>query len=573
MAWSTPRTWVSGELVTAAIMNSAIKANLDVLRGGGIAIASQTAQDILFASSSTAISRLAAGTSGYFLKTLSTGSAPVWAEVAATTPGGSDTQVQYNDGGSFGGDAAFYFNDSTDLLTVGGISTAQVDITAEGDLRLQDASGGQYVGLDAPTTVSTSYTLTFPAAIGSVDQLLTINNVDGTLQWATVAATAPGGSDTQVQFNNSSSFGGDAGLTYVSGTDTLICSGSIGIRVTPTAGALCIDAAETSDPTVRFENDQGTVDAAIDTWTSAANIQLWIGANEYLNGGSPARFNTSYDTAAIELNVDSGANINFRTGNGAVSSTRMTINEDGEVGIGTTTLDAPFTVATSGTSVAVLDGSNSATGPTLSFFHSKATGTVNTRIAEFLVYANDDASAKRQINRVYFYMTDPDSTQTDSSIAFLVCNGTAGNAATTGTLSSTGLWIDASDEAEKTWGDVAIKDLFVTDQQSEEDIERGSDGGSVCQRLARIQDGRYHRVGLPPWKDRVWSGGPSAQDMWKEFGLGHNPYLLGADGNAKHHIGIAPKNLAAVAWWAIQELCEENEALKARVTTLESAMG
>mgnify|MGYP003133743438 CR=1 FL=1 len=36
------------------------------------------------------------------------------------TPGGSDTQVQYNDGGAFGGDAQFFYNDSTDSLTVGG---------------------------------------------------------------------------------------------------------------------------------------------------------------------------------------------------------------------------------------------------------------------------------------------------------------------------------------------------------------------------------------------------------------------------------------------------------------------
>ncbi len=61
----------------------------------------------------------------------------------------------------------------------------QLDVTAEGDLRLQDASGGQYVGLDAPSTVSSSYTLTLPAGIGSVNQVLSINNTDGTLQWAT----------------------------------------------------------------------------------------------------------------------------------------------------------------------------------------------------------------------------------------------------------------------------------------------------------------------------------------------------------------------------------------------------
>ena len=33
------------------------------------------------------------------------------------TPGGSDTQVQFNDGGSFGGDAGFTFNKTTNSIT------------------------------------------------------------------------------------------------------------------------------------------------------------------------------------------------------------------------------------------------------------------------------------------------------------------------------------------------------------------------------------------------------------------------------------------------------------------------
>jgi hypothetical protein len=36
------------------------------------------------------------------------------------TPGGSDTQIQFNDGGSFGGDAGLTFNKTTDVLTLGG---------------------------------------------------------------------------------------------------------------------------------------------------------------------------------------------------------------------------------------------------------------------------------------------------------------------------------------------------------------------------------------------------------------------------------------------------------------------
>lgn len=40
---------------------------------------------------------------------------------AAVSPGGSDTQVQFNDSGAFGGDAGLTYNKTTDVLTVGSI--------------------------------------------------------------------------------------------------------------------------------------------------------------------------------------------------------------------------------------------------------------------------------------------------------------------------------------------------------------------------------------------------------------------------------------------------------------------
>lgn len=57
------------------------------------------------------------------------------------TPGGSDTQVQFNDGGVFGGDTNFYFNKTTDLLSIpniGAVSTAGL---------LLEASNGTDVGI------------------------------------------------------------------------------------------------------------------------------------------------------------------------------------------------------------------------------------------------------------------------------------------------------------------------------------------------------------------------------------------------------------------------------------------
>ena len=44
-----------------------------------------------------------------------------YADSLSTSPAGSDTYVQFNDGGSFGGDSGFKFNNSTNALSVHGI--------------------------------------------------------------------------------------------------------------------------------------------------------------------------------------------------------------------------------------------------------------------------------------------------------------------------------------------------------------------------------------------------------------------------------------------------------------------
>jgi len=59
-----------------------------------------------------------------------------------------------------------------------------VNILAQGDLRLQDSSGGQYIALQAPATVASNVTLTFPATDGDADQVLSTNG-SGVLDWVT----------------------------------------------------------------------------------------------------------------------------------------------------------------------------------------------------------------------------------------------------------------------------------------------------------------------------------------------------------------------------------------------------
>ena len=98
----------------------------------------------------------------------------------ASPPGGSNTQVQFNSSGSFGGSDNFTWDGSN------------VTIGDQGDLRLGDADNSHYVALQAPATVASNVTLTFPATDGDADQALTTNG-SGTLAWTTIS----GGADWQ----------------------------------------------------------------------------------------------------------------------------------------------------------------------------------------------------------------------------------------------------------------------------------------------------------------------------------------------------------------------------------------
>ena len=78
-------------------------------------------------------------------------------------------------------------NGTVGATTPSTVVATQVDITAQGDLRLQDTTGGEYVALQAPSTIATSYTLTLPVDDGTAGQAL-ITDGSGVLSWSTAAS-------------------------------------------------------------------------------------------------------------------------------------------------------------------------------------------------------------------------------------------------------------------------------------------------------------------------------------------------------------------------------------------------
>jgi uncharacterized Zn-binding protein involved in type VI secretion len=92
------------------------------------------------------------------------------------TPGGSDTQVQFNDGGSFGGDAGLTYLKASDALVLAG------------EIRFTETGGGSdYVGFKAPSSITTSRIYTLPSADGTSGQVLSTDGLGG-LSWSTPSA-------------------------------------------------------------------------------------------------------------------------------------------------------------------------------------------------------------------------------------------------------------------------------------------------------------------------------------------------------------------------------------------------
>jgi hypothetical protein len=82
------------------------------------------------------------------------------------TPGGSTTQVQFNDSNSFGGDDGLTFNKTTNVLTVGASTGNGGSAKVYGDINLDD--GGSFTTTVQCVTPTQNRTISFPDATGTV---------------------------------------------------------------------------------------------------------------------------------------------------------------------------------------------------------------------------------------------------------------------------------------------------------------------------------------------------------------------------------------------------------------------
>tara|TARA_B100001057_G_scaffold37576_1_gene33943 strand:+ start:247 stop:2877 length:2631 start_codon:yes stop_codon:yes gene_type:complete len=226
-------------------------------------------------------------------------------------------------------------DNGTNEITVG----THFKMASAAETRYYAGDNGNYSAFRAPATLTANTTFILPDGDGSADQVLKTNG-SGVLTWtdqtgsggtqnlfaniavagqSTVTADSttdtltlvggtnvtittdsgtdtitinssgggggggsPGGSDTQVQFNDASSFGGDSGLVYNKTTDTL--TGVNVAATTITATTITADTMQTS----------GT---GVPTFTSASNI-IFDAANAVVLQRTPLRLG-SYDQDGI----------------------------------------------------------------------------------------------------------------------------------------------------------------------------------------------------------------------------------------------------------------------------------
>ena len=79
------------------------------------------------------------------------------------------------------------FSDGTNVVDVLA-NASQINLVNQNEVRFEDASGGEYVGLKAPATVSSSVTFALPGADGSSGNGITTDG-SGNLSFTDVAST------------------------------------------------------------------------------------------------------------------------------------------------------------------------------------------------------------------------------------------------------------------------------------------------------------------------------------------------------------------------------------------------
>ena len=485
---------------------------------------------------------------------------------------------------------------SNALVTGNGTSamTSESNLTFDGTILKSTGDLCATVKVVAPALcIGSEYVL--PTADGSAGQLMCTDG-SGALAFATVAATSPGGSDTQIQFNNSGAFGASSNLTW---DDTTLAIGNssaadyLALRLYQgggttyywdftadvDAGDLIIGGNHSSFDLIlnpSYGNvGIGTTAPASSLIGDTALLQIY-GAVPAVGLKSSTSSSTHEATFAVDgsgLYIESGGHatasgnnfIKFRTedSDGSFTATdRMIITNDGRVGVGThspchtfqslrntTTADifaGSFKDTTSSYQLQVHGTSGNVTGTHIENYMESPSPADGDFVGLYSAQYKDSGGNKVVMGTMGWFTDDVTAGTIDSKMEFKTKQN---NATKIAYLTAAGVWTDASAAAGK--------DYLGTRQ------EVWPDG--ILASLKTLNVSKYKPADQPEDKPVTETHvSPTAEDFWDALQIGTDPRAvkLNKDGENTNSPTISAKDLGGVALVAIQELLERVEALE-----------
>lgn len=179
--------------------------------------------------------------------------------------GSSNSQVIFNDYGITTGNANLTFNKATGTLTTNGISlSGNANLGSVSNVHITGGTSGQYLQTDGT----------------------------GNLTWATGVAGvgSPGGTNGQVQYNNSGSFAGSSSLTFNSASGTLSAS-NLSVTANATTSNLAITGTVTGN----------IIPSANGTYSLGNSTNMF--ANLYMSGNKITFANSSISSNSTVITV------------------------------------------------------------------------------------------------------------------------------------------------------------------------------------------------------------------------------------------------------------------------------
>jgi len=259
------------------------------------------------------------------------------------SPGGSTTQVQFNNAGAFAGDAGLTYNSATDTLTTGtvnvGVSVFSNDvITALGTI------GGGFVQSDASVVASTffglgtmGYTptnapLRLQTSVNAFNQAIIQNTSAGTAASSNLIVNGDNATDTTNygEFGrNSSGFTGSGAFSTANVT-----------YLASHGGALALGTIDSN--AIRFVVNSGTTDSATIDTTGRLNVAASVvpgyattatagGTTTLTSASAQQQFFTGTANQTVTLPVASTMVLgqSFRIINNGTGTATLTINSSG----------------------------------------------------------------------------------------------------------------------------------------------------------------------------------------------------------------------------------------------------